>query len=91
MIDKIDLGASFMPVDYAYGRNVQCDTTAMIEAAGGRVAGSTPHSPDTKDVFSSLALGRQLMEPDRVAAFNAAWRRLAAGGGLPQGRRGPSR
>ena len=48
----------FMTVDYAYGRNVQRDTTAMIGAAGGRVVGSTLHSFDTTDFSSSLVTAR---------------------------------
>lgn len=44
----------FMTVDYAYGHNVQRDTTAMIEAAGGKVVGATRHAFDTKDFSSDL-------------------------------------
>jgi branched-chain amino acid transport system substrate-binding protein len=44
----------FMTVDYAYGHNVQRDTTGMIEAAGGKVVGSTRHPFDAKDYSSDL-------------------------------------
>lgn len=44
----------FMTVDYAYGHNVQRDTTAMIEEAGGKVVGSTRHPFETKDFSSDL-------------------------------------
>ena len=56
----------FLTVDYAYGRNVQRDTTAMIEAAGGRVLGSTLHSFDTTD-FSSSILAAQASKADVIA------------------------
>ncbi|MGD0108018.1 MAG: ABC transporter substrate-binding protein [Rhodopila sp.] len=56
----------FMTVDYAYGRNVQRDTTVMIEAAGGRVVGSTMHSFDTKDFASSLVTA-QASKADVIA------------------------
>lgn len=48
----------FLTVDYAYGRNVQRDTTAMIEGAGGRVLGSVLHPFETRD-FSSFILQAQ--------------------------------
>lgn len=44
----------FMTVDYAYGHNVQRDTTAMIEEAGGKVVGSARHPFETKDFSSDL-------------------------------------
>ena len=44
----------FMTVDYAYGHNVQRDTTAMIEGAGGKVLGATRHAFDVKDFSSDL-------------------------------------
>jgi len=44
----------FMTVDYAYGVNVQRDTTAMIEAQGGKVLGSTKHAFETTDYSSDL-------------------------------------
>lgn len=56
----------FLTIDYAYGRNVQRDTTAMIEARGGRVVGSTLHGFDTADYSSSL-LAAQASGADAIA------------------------
>ncbi len=44
----------FLTVDYAYGRNVQRDSTAMIEARGGRVLGTSLHPFETTEFSSSL-------------------------------------
>ena len=56
----------FLTIDYAYGRNVQRDTTAMIEAAGGRILGTTLHGFDTAD-FSSSILAAQASKADVIA------------------------
>jgi branched-chain amino acid transport system substrate-binding protein len=56
----------FLTVDYVYGRNVQRDTTAMIEARGGTVLGSTLHAFDTSDYSSSL-LAAQSSKADVIA------------------------
>ena len=48
----------FLTIDYAYGRNVQRDTTAMIEASGGRVIGTTLHGFDATEFSSSLLAAR---------------------------------
>ena len=48
----------FLTVDFAYGKNVQRDTTAMIEARGGRVLGASLHPFETMD-FSSYLLRAQ--------------------------------
>ncbi len=56
----------FLSIDYAYGRAVQRDTTAMIEAAGGRVLGTTLHGFDTSD-FSSSILAAQASKADVIA------------------------
>jgi len=56
----------FLTIDYAYGRNVQRDTTAMIEARGGRVLGATLHGFDTTDYSSSL-LAAQGSGADAIA------------------------
>ncbi|WP_244543275.1 ABC transporter substrate-binding protein [Bosea sp. CRIB-10] len=53
----IDAGGKdffFMTVDYAFGHNIQRDTTAMIEANGGKVLGATPHPFDRTDYSSDL-------------------------------------
>lgn len=44
----------FLTVDYAYGHTVQNDTTAMIQAAGGKVIGSAKHGFETTDFSSDL-------------------------------------
>lgn len=44
----------FLTVDYAYGHNVERDTTAMIEAAGGKVLGATRHPFEATDYSSDL-------------------------------------
>ena len=56
----------FLTVDYAYGKNVQRDTTAMIDAAGGTVLGTTLHGFDTTD-FSSSLLAAQASRADVIA------------------------
>lgn len=56
----------FLTVDYAYGRNVQRDTTKMIEAGGGKVIGSVLHPFDTKD-FSSYLLQAKASGADVIA------------------------
>ncbi len=56
----------FLTIDYAYGRNVQRDTTEMIQAAGGRVLGATLHGFDTTD-FSSSILAAQASKADVIA------------------------
>lgn len=44
----------FMTVDYAYGHNVQRDTTGMVEAGQGKIIGSARHAFDNKDFSSDL-------------------------------------
>ena len=56
----------FLTVDYAYGRNVQRDTTAMIEALGGRVLGATVHPFETTE-FSSALLEARASKADAIA------------------------
>ncbi len=56
----------FLTVDYTYGRNVQRDTTAMIEARGGRVVGSMLHGFEATD-FSNALLAAQSSKADVVA------------------------
>lgn len=48
----------FLTVDYAYGRNVQRDTTKMVEGGGGWVIGSVLHPFETKDFSSFLLQGK---------------------------------
>jgi len=56
----------FMTVDYAYGRNVQRDTTAMIEARGGRVLGASLHPFETTE-FSSSLIQAKASQADAIA------------------------
>jgi branched-chain amino acid transport system substrate-binding protein len=56
----------FLTVDYAYGRNVQRDTTAMIEAAGGKVLGASLHPFETTE-FSSSLLEARASKADAIA------------------------
>jgi branched-chain amino acid transport system substrate-binding protein len=44
----------FMTVDYTYGRSLQAEATAYIEANGGTVLGSVRHAFETKDFSSDL-------------------------------------
>jgi branched-chain amino acid transport system substrate-binding protein len=44
----------FLTVDYAYGQNVQRDTTAMIEKETGTVVGSTKHPFEATEFSSDL-------------------------------------
>lgn len=54
-----------LTVDYAYGRHVQHDTTAMVNALGGRVLGAVAHPIDTRD-FSSFLLQAQASQADVI-------------------------
>jgi branched-chain amino acid transport system substrate-binding protein len=56
----------FLTIDYTYGRNVQRDTTAMIEAAGGHVLGAALHGFETTD-FSNSLLTAQSSKADVIA------------------------
>lgn len=66
-IDAGDKDFYFMTVDYTFGHNIQRDTTAMIEANGGRVLGSTPHPFDRKDYSSDLLKAQS--SPAKVIAL----------------------
>ncbi len=49
----------FITADYAFGKQLQADTTAMVKAAGGKVLGSTAYPfPGTSD-FSSFLVQAQ--------------------------------
>ena len=65
----IDAGAKtwyFITIDYTYGKNVQRDTTEIIERAGGKVIGSTTH-PLSSTEFSSQLLQAQASKADVIA------------------------
>ncbi|MES2979745.1 MAG: ABC transporter substrate-binding protein [Pseudomonadota bacterium] len=56
----------FITVDYTYGKNVQRDTTEMIEKGGGKVVGSTTH-PLSSFEFSSQLLQAQASKANVIA------------------------
>jgi len=65
----LDAGAKtwyFITVDYTYGKNVQRDTTAILEKAGAKVIGSTTH-PFSSTEFSSQLLQAQASKADAIA------------------------
>ncbi len=61
----------FVTADYAFGHQLQSDTTAMIQAAGGKVVGSVAYPfPDTTD-FSSLLIQAQASGAKVLGLANA--------------------
>lgn len=65
----VDSGAKtwyFITVDYTFGKNIQRDTTAMIEAAGGKVLGASTHAFAASE-FSSQLLQAQASKADVIA------------------------
>ncbi len=61
----------FITADYAFGKQLQTDTTAMIQAAGGKVVGSVAYPfPDTTD-FSSLLIQAQASGAKVLGLANA--------------------
>jgi len=66
---SIDAGGKtwyFITIDYTYGKNVQRDTTEMIETRGGKVVGSTTHALSSFE-FSSQLLQAQASKADVIA------------------------
>jgi len=55
----------FITADYTFGKNIQRDTTALIEATGGKVIGSTTHAFTATD-FSSQLLQAQASRADVI-------------------------
>jgi branched-chain amino acid transport system substrate-binding protein len=60
----------FITADYAFGHALERDTTAVILAEGGRIAGSVRHPLNTSD-FSSFLLQAQAANAKVVALANA--------------------
>lgn len=60
----------FITVDYSFGKQWQIDATAFIEAAGGKVVGSTLHPLGTSD-FSSQLLQAQASGAKAIGIANA--------------------
>ena len=61
----------FVTADYAFGKQLQSDTTAMIQEAGGKVLGSSVYPfPGTTD-FSSLLVQAQASHAKVIGLANA--------------------
>jgi branched-chain amino acid transport system substrate-binding protein len=60
----------FITADYAFGKDIEANCAAAVEAAGGKVVGSVRHPLNTPD-FSSFILQAQNSGADVVAFANA--------------------
>jgi branched-chain amino acid transport system substrate-binding protein len=61
----------FLTADYAFGKQLQADTTAVVKAAGGTVAGSVQYPfPGTTD-FSSFLVQAQSSKAKVIGLANA--------------------
>ena len=60
----------FITADYVFGKSLQADGTAMIEAAGGKVVGSVSHPFGWSGDFSPLLLQAQASGADIIALAN---------------------
>lgn len=60
----------FLTADYAFGAALERDTTAAVEAAGGKVVGSVKHPLNTAD-FSSFLLQAQASKANVIGLANA--------------------
>ena len=60
----------FLTADYAFGHALERDTTAAVEAAGGKVLGAVRHPLNTPD-FSSFLLQAQASKANVVGLANA--------------------
>ncbi len=60
----------FLTADYAFGAQLQNDTTRVVEAAGGRVVGSVKHPLSATD-FSSFLLQAQGSKAEILGLANA--------------------
>ena len=60
----------FLTADYAFGQALQNDTTRVVEAAGGKVAGSVKHPLSASD-FSSFLLQAQASKAQILGLANA--------------------
>ena len=59
----------FVTADYAFGKDLEANCTAAVEAAGGKVVGSVRHPINTSD-FSSFLLQAQASGAEVVAFAN---------------------
>jgi branched-chain amino acid transport system substrate-binding protein len=60
----------FLTADYAFGHQLQADTTRVVEASGGKVAGSVKAPLNASD-FSSFLLQAQASKADILGLANA--------------------
>jgi len=60
----------FLTADYAFGAALERDTTAAVEAAGGKVVGAVKHPLNTAD-FSSFLLQAQASKAKVIGLANA--------------------
>jgi branched-chain amino acid transport system substrate-binding protein len=60
----------FLTADYAFGAALERDTTAVVQASGGKVIGSVKHPLNTSD-FSSFLLQAQASKAKIVGMANA--------------------
>ena len=60
----------FLTADYAFGAQLQSDTTAVVTAAGGKVVGSVKHPLSATD-FSSFLLQAQASKAEILGLANA--------------------
>jgi branched-chain amino acid transport system substrate-binding protein len=60
----------FLTADYAFGHALERDTTAAVQAAGGKVLGSVKHPLNTND-FSSFLLQAQASKAKVIGLANA--------------------
>src|SRR5246500_74094 len=60
----------FITADYAFGAALERDTTAVVQAAGGKVLGSVKHPLNTSD-FSSFLLQAQASKAKIIGMANA--------------------
>jgi branched-chain amino acid transport system substrate-binding protein len=60
----------FITADYAFGAALERDTTAVVQAAGGKVIGSVKHPLNTAD-FSSFLLQAQSSKAKIIGMANA--------------------
>src|ERR1700733_14949684 len=61
----------FLTADYAFGKQLQADTSALVQASGGKVLGSSPYPfPGTTD-FSSFLVQAQASRAKVLGLCNA--------------------
>ena len=61
----------FVTADYVFGKSLQTDGTALVQAAGGSVVGSVSHPFNYPGDFSSLLLQAQASGADVIALANS--------------------